>query len=157
VNEDYFVVDEVGRIFVCTLSPALIETSHLITARLANLAIPVGLPIDLDGRPRRDPLLAAAGAVEHVAGRTITGWIAAPAGAAALVRALTAGEEIAATIARTWTSRPIGGQARAVLAFALQLPLVLADGERHSVIIATSTGLPLAGSPLIFTRPAGTG
>ena len=140
--------------FVCTLSPALIETSHLITARLANLATPVGLPIDLDSRPRRDPLLAAPGAVERVEGRTIAGWIGAPAGTAALVRALIAGEEVAATIARTWTSRLIGGQARPVLAFAIQLPTVLADGERHSVIVTTASGLPLVGSPLIFTSPA---
>jgi hypothetical protein len=109
----------------------------------------------ISGVPRPDPLLAAPGAVERVEGHTLSGWIGAPAGGAALVRALTAGEEVSATVARTWSSRQIGGQTRPVLAYTLQLPAVLADGDRHTVVVATASGLPLAGSPLIFKHRPG--
>jgi O-antigen biosynthesis protein len=138
--------------FVCTLSAALVDTSHVITARLANIGTPVGRPVALDSLPRPDPLLSAPGAVERLEDSTVFGWIGATAGGVALVRALTAGEEIAATNARTWTSRSIGGEIRPVLAFALQLPSVVADGQHHAITVTNAGGLPLAGCPIYFQK-----
>jgi hypothetical protein len=144
--------------FVQVLDASRLATARRITARLANLGDPVGASIDVDtAATTGDPLLTAPGAVETVTGLVISGWIGGPAGTAsaaaptgtALVCALVAGEEVAATIARIWTSRPIGGRQRPVLQFALTLPAVLGCDGPHTVTMVTAGGVPLAGATVV--------
>ena len=134
--------------FVLAIATPLLATSRYITARLANIGTAVGDRIDLEQHPRPDSSLASQGAVENVEWPTVKGWIRGPENGAALVRAEIGGEEIAATVARIWTSRQIGGKARAVLSFELRLPDAIADGESHLVDVITSGGNALLGSPV---------
>lgn len=140
--------------FVFALPERLAATTHVIAARLANLRTAVGKPINLDLQPKFDPALAAAGAVESITGLVIAGWVRAAPGSAMLMRARTAGEEVAATIARAWTSRTLGGEERPVLGFQLHLPPVLADGRLHLIEISTANGVVIAGSPVKFIAKA---
>ncbi len=142
--------DDANHGFCHTLPDRLAATAGIVSARLANLATPVGKPIDLAALPKHDLMLAAVGAVEAIDGRVITGWVKAAPKSAMLLRATSAGEEVAATIARTWTSHVIGGEARPVLAFKLQLPDSMLDGRLHNVEVTTTTGVALAGSPVQF-------
>ena len=136
--------------YIHTLSERLIATSQTLSARLANLDIAVGKPIDLTALAKPDPMLAAAGAFDGIDGLAISGWVKSAPKSAMLLRAMTAGEEVAATIARTWTSHVIGGEARPVLAFRLVLPDALADGRDHDIEVSTTSGVALAGSPIRF-------
>lgn len=140
--------------FVAVLPERLLATTDKISARLANLKTAVGKPINLRRTPPVDPQLAAAGAIDGVQGLVLTGWVKSAPGAAMLIRAHAAGEEVAATIARTWSSRTIGGEERPVLTFQLHLPPALADGRPHLVAVLTPAGIPLAGSPLKFVAKA---
>lgn len=135
--------------FVHTLADRLVPVTRMISARIANLDIAVGTPIDLDAVPNADPAQASAGMVETVEAGTIGGWVVAASGVAAVaVEAHAAGELVATTIARTFASRPIGGEMRSVLLFTLALPDFLRDGRAHAIDLKTSGGLPLAGSPV---------
>lgn len=135
--------------FVLALPDRLVATTRLIAARLANLDVAVGRPLDLEMDANLDPLQAPPGMIEAVSDGKVTGWVLAPAATTAVsVHARASGEEIATTVARTWVSRPIGGENRSVLGFTLKLPRVLLDGKSHEVEVRTSTGLALAGSPV---------
>lgn len=142
--------DAANHGFVHALPDRLTASARVISARLANLKSAVGKPITLGGAAKADPLLTAAGAVEAVKGLMVTGWVRAAPGTAMLLNAVTSGEEVAATIARTWSSRTIGGEERPVLDFKLMLPPALADGRPHMIAIMTTLGAPLAGSPVRF-------
>ena len=140
--------------FVAMLPERLIATTRKISARLANLKTAVGKPIDLERTPPADPQLAAAGGIDGVQGLVVSGWVKAAPGSALLLRAQASGEEVAATIARTWSSRTIGGEERPVLTFQLHLPPALADGRPHLISVVTPAGIPLAGTPLKFVAKA---
>jgi O-antigen biosynthesis protein len=133
--------------FIQPLAANLATTTRIVSARLANIGIPVGHPLDLDRSPKLDPMLSAPGLVEEVVGRSVRGWVLANAHGTTLVRAISAGEEIAATVARIWTSTSIGGEIRPVLAFEIKIPSELTDGEMHTLEIVNDRGTSLAGSP----------
>jgi hypothetical protein len=143
--------------FVLTLGARHAATTRRISVRLANLETPLGETIDLDARPRPDQTLAAAGRIESAEGPLISGWVAAGTGSTVAVRASSAGEEVAVTVARDWVNREIGGEMRPVLAFKLRLPGVLGDGSEHRIVVATAAGAPLSGSPVVVSWDAATG
>ena len=134
--------------FIQPLAANLANTTRIVSARLANIGTSVGGPLDLAQNPKPDPMLTAPGMVEIVDGRSVGGWVLPNPRGTTLVRAISAGEEIAATMARIWTSAGIGGEMRPVLAFEMKIPAELADGETHTVEIVNDRGTPLAGSPL---------
>ncbi len=133
--------------FIQPLAANLATTTRIVSARLANIGTPIGRLLDLDHSPKPDPMLAAPGMVESVDGQWVRGWVLANPRGTTLVRAISAGEEIAATVARIWTSASFGGELRPVLAFEIQIPGALADGETHTVEIVNDRGTSLAGSP----------
>jgi O-antigen biosynthesis protein len=141
--------------FVLTLGQARVETGRTIEARIANLDTPVAMPIDLDTRPRHDLLLAAPGAIEKAEGSEISGWVAAAAGTNVVICASVGGEEVAATIARDWNARPIGGESRPVLQFTLKLPPSLSHEPNLAIHVATLAGVALSGSPAVIAAAGG--
>jgi O-antigen biosynthesis protein len=145
--------------FIHPLIPSLARTSQIITARLANAGTPIGAPINLAQASRSNVTLSACGAVERVDGQVVRGWVLPNGQGQTLVRALSVGEEIAATEPSVWTTTLFGAERRPVLAFELALPAAIADSEVHSISIVSHAGTEFMGSPfsLKVAKPKRTG
>ncbi len=137
--------------FIHPLALNFVNTSQIISARLANIGTSVDPPVNLEKGSRPDPRLSAQGAVDRVDGRVVSGWVFPDRHSTTMVHAMSAGEEIAATEPRVWTTTQVGGETRPVLAFKLKLPNAIANGEPHTVSIVNGNGTSLVGSPFSLT------
>ena len=61
--------------FSCTLDEALVRNSSVVEARLANLGIAVGEPIDLTQPSKEAAQISAPGALRWLGGLRFSGWI----------------------------------------------------------------------------------
>jgi hypothetical protein len=140
--------------FAYALPAALVDSTRQLTARLANLDVTVGEVLNLHHAPSLERGLLAPGAITTVAGSVISGWVVPSATGTALVLAICAGEEVAATSAKQWGCTTIAGELRAVLAFELQMPDRFVahkpGGTPLEVCVTLQDGTALAGSPLAF-------
>lgn len=141
--------------FIHPLALSLARTSHVITARLANAGTPVGDPINLELGPAPQASLSACGVIERIDGKVVRGWVLPNERGRTLVLALCAGEEIAATGPRVWTTTLIGTERRPVRAFMLTLPDAIVRNDAHSISIVNHAGTELMGSPFSVKTPDG--
>lgn len=125
-----------------------LEPGSVVSARLANLDLPVGTPIVCATAPVQP--LALPGLVRVAGGLRFTGWVA-PRDGEAWVTAMIDGEAIAEIRADAWTRpAPPADPATAVPAFDFQAPERFADGRLHRLTVRNAAGEALAGSPLAF-------
>lgn len=127
-----------------------IEPGSVVSARIANLDLPVGEPILLAGAPAEPMAASRSGLVRWLGGLRFTGWVP-PRNGEAWVGISVDGETIAEIRADGWT-RPVppSDPAEAVPAFDAHLPDRLADGRPHRLVARNAAGEELAGSPLAF-------
>lgn len=122
---------------------------HQIEARIANLATPVGIPIDLRMQPFAIPSADSAGSVEWLGGLRIAGTIAGEdAKPFPTIRVHESGALVAESNARRWTASSQSREQLVAAHFDFYLPDSLADGRPHRLTVTDEMGRELAGSPL---------
>ena len=124
---------------------SLLDGDALLDVRLANTEESIAAPLQLSRASR--PEASAVGCVDWMGGLRLTGWVAPDPAEAPGIRAVVERREVAATVARGWTSVRQGAARRTMAAFTLDLPAGYADGHVHRVTVLDRAGRALAGSP----------
>jgi len=122
---------------------------HLIEARIANLAVPIGTPIDLTMQPLAARTSDPAERVEWLGGLRLVGTVSATENEQnPKIDVYENGVLIARVDARRWTSPSKTRGDLAAARFDFYLPDALADGRPHRLTVADATGRELPGSPV---------
>lgn len=134
--------------FSCTLDEGLVRNSSIVEARLANLGIAIGEPIDLAQPSESTPQIQGPATVRWLGGLRFSGWIdREPATANVLVD----GMLVTRVRASTWSH---GGasekDARAVRTFDFHLPQRFADGTVHRLALTDDVGENIGGRSIVF-------
>lgn len=133
--------------FVADLGAAMAQHGNVLTVRVANTDVVLPGYVDFVASPiqRARPLSKVYGD----GGLRLHGWVIDPANpeCSITVRAFVGNKEIATAVAsmRTPATRSFEADAHG---FVLDLPLHLADGQRHSVRVVDAVGQPLDCSPI---------
>ena len=134
--------------FSCSLDEALVRNGSVVEARLANLGIVVGEPIDLTQPSGKKPQILAPGALRWLGGLRFSGWIdREPATANVLVDGVLVTRARASTWSHVGTSEK---DARAVRTFDFHLPEKFADGAVHRLALSDDAGENIAGRSIVF-------
>jgi GT2 family glycosyltransferase len=134
--------------FSCSLDEALIRGSSVIEARLANLGISVGSPIDLTAASEKTPEISSPGTVRWLGGLRFSGWIGYDTDAA---NALVDGVLVTRIRASTWTHVGTSeNDARPVRTLDFHLPERFADGSVHRLALADDAGEIVGGRAIVF-------
>jgi GT2 family glycosyltransferase len=132
---------------------------HQIEARIANLALPIGTPIDLKMQPFIASAAHPVNRVEWLGGLRLAGTIAAGKNESVSRPSINVHENgvlIAQTSARRWVSPTKMRDDLAAARFDFHLPSAFADGSSHRLTVTDETGRELEGSPvhvLAFSDP----
>jgi O-antigen biosynthesis protein len=134
--------------FSCTLDEALVRNSSVVEARLANLGLAVGEPVDLTQPSQMAPQSSAPGALRWLGGLRFSGWIdREPDAANVVVDGLSATRVRASTWSHVGTSEK---DARAVRTFDFHLPEKFADGLVHRLALTDDAGGSIGGRSIVF-------
>src|SRR3954470_4579792 len=128
---------------------ALLSTSSIIEARLANNGTAFAAPIVL-GAPSGAPEWQQRGDVRWLGGLRFTGWGNPDQGASPSVIVLVGGEQVATTQATLWAHAGSGDNVRAVRGFDIHLPEHFADGRVRRARFRTESGAELTQERLAF-------
>ena len=134
--------------FSCSLDEALVHDSSVVEARIANLGIVVGEPIDLARPSEKAAQISAPGALRWLGGLRFSGWIdREPATANVLVDGVLVTQARASIWSHVGTSDK---DARAVRTFDFHLPERFADGIVHRLALADDAGANVGGRSIVF-------
>jgi GT2 family glycosyltransferase len=138
--------------FSFSLADDALHDEAMVEVRVANLATAVGEPIVIrDGagvRARLSSHAPAPGAVRWLGGLRFSGWVADSS--EPVVDIFVDGERLKQARASGWAQIGEAGDARAVRAFDVHLPLQFADGAARRAAVMNSNGEHLEGSPVSF-------
>ena len=134
--------------FSCTLDEALVRNSSVVEARLANLGIAVGEPVDLTQPSKEVAQILAPGALRWLGGLRFSGWIDREAESAnVLVDGLLVTRVRASVWSHVGTSEK---DARAARTFDFHLPEAFADGLVHRLALSDDAGESIGGRSIVF-------
>jgi O-antigen biosynthesis protein len=134
--------------FSCSLDEGLVRNSSVVEARLANLGIAVGEPIDLTQPSGKTPQISPPGTLRWLGGLRFSGWIDhEPATANVLVDGVLVTRTRASTWSHVGTSEK---DARAVRTFDFHLPEKFADGIVHRLALADDAGENIGDRSIVF-------
>jgi GT2 family glycosyltransferase len=134
--------------FSCTLDEALVRDSSIVEARLANLGIAVGEPVDLTQPSKEATQISAPAVLRWLGGSRFSGWIDREA---ETVNVLVDGLVVTRVRASTWSHIGTSEKdARAVRTFDFHLPEKFADGRVHRLALADDAGESTGGRSIVF-------
>jgi len=140
--------------FSFQIDAEILAEASVAEVRLANLGLPVGLPIFLHDGDKFECPAVGVPPVQWLGGLRFMGAVLPnenASGQMPVVKAVIDGEIVAEAIPSRWKNNGLlGKEAMALAAFDLYLPRHFAEGCVHRVHFIGAGGLPLPGSPLVF-------
>jgi O-antigen biosynthesis protein len=134
--------------FSFSLDESLVRNSSIVEARLANLGIAIGEPIDLAQLSGRMPQIQGPATLRWLGGLRFSGWLDH---AAATATVLVDGVLVTRVHALTWSHVGMSEKdARAVRTFDFHLPQRFADGTVHRLTLADDAGQSIGGRSIVF-------
>jgi GT2 family glycosyltransferase len=123
---------------------------RMLEARIANLGIAVGQPVDLALDAFAPQSQVRAGSADWIGGLRIVGTVphCSEPEVSPVIRFYDGNALIAETRARRWAAGLMSAEAADVLRFDFHLPLIFADGKPHVIRVTDERGQDLEGSPL---------
>jgi hypothetical protein len=119
-----------------------------IEARLANMDVAIGRPIDLAVDSIRTDQAARVGSVEWVGGARLVGSIRSDGQAEQTVQVYQNEVLVSESCARRWSAGRLAIRGSDAFLFDIHLPMAFADGEPHVICVRSGEGQELDGSPL---------